>query len=384
MGHRKHVRVKNVLPIRCWGTDATGKPFVEVAHTLDVSHKGVRVGGFTALVAVGDVVNVQYRHRKAKFEVAWVGRPGSSRNAQIGIRCLEAAKDIFSLGLTDKQIVDDYEVLESKRKREHVESRTHTRFNATGGADLLTVATHEGSWGQLADISRGGCYLSTLNPLNVGLEVELLLQSNDVRVNAYGTIRTCHPGVGMGIEFTAFRAPMDKESLEGLVQRLETGEKPQVTSETGKPDAKEVAARLQAITQELYGIEQLMKSSTLNPEILYDFRESVSSVRNTGWALQRWMELKENNENPFPVLSYLNTERIRLATRTCRSLYHDMRMNEVKSNKKQLNDLLRAVEDLFTHLAGIDFTVLDGSQDEQDPEPEMTSHPPKAKAASDE
>src|SRR5262245_39955302 len=64
MGDRKHPRIKNVLPIRCWGTDSMGKPFVELAHTLDVSHSGVRVGGFATLVAQGDVINVQYRHRK--------------------------------------------------------------------------------------------------------------------------------------------------------------------------------------------------------------------------------------------------------------------------------------------------------------------------------
>jgi hypothetical protein len=117
------------------------------------------------------------------------------------------------------------------------------------------------------------------------------------------------------------------------------------------------------VTQELYDIEQLMKSSSLKPEILYEFREAASTVRNTSWALQRWMELQERNENPFPVLSYLNTERIRLATRTCRSLYEDMRANEVKSNKKQLDGLLKAVEDLFTHLAGIDFAVIEPDDD---------------------
>jgi hypothetical protein len=146
---------------------------------------------------------------------------------------------------------------------------------------------------------------------------------------------------------------------------------------------------LQAITQELYGIEQLMKSSTLNPEILHDFRQSVGSVRNTGWALQRWMELRDRNENPFPVLAYLNTERIRLATRTCRALYDDMRSNEVKTNKKQLADLLHSIEDLFTHLAGIDFAVIHDSEEEApefgppeiSPEPAGPAEAAKAKGA---
>jgi hypothetical protein len=365
MGQRKHNRIKNVLPIRCWGTDGMGKPFVELAHTLDVSHTGVRVGGFSALVAIGDVIHVQYRHRKAKFEVAWVGRPGSSRDAQVGIRCLEAAKDIFSLGLSDKESVDEFQELAVEQKRKGVDSRAHIRYNARGGVDLLTVATHEGSWAALADISLGGCYLSTLVPLNVGLELEMLVQVHDIRINAYGTVRTCHPSVGMGVEFVRFRTPDDKQALKALIDYLGHGGQSQSRTDTpAKPDTRAVAERLQVITKELYDIEQLMKSSTLNPEILYGFRESVSAVRNTGWALQRWMELQDRNENPFPVLSYLNTERIRLATRTCRALFEDMRTNEVKSNKRQLNDLLHAVEDLFTHLAGIDFSVIHETPDE--------------------
>jgi hypothetical protein len=365
MGQRKHKRIKNVLPIRCWGTDSAGKPFVQVAHTLDVSHSGVRVGGFTTLVAPGDVLNVQYRHRKARFEVAWVGRPSSSRDAQIGIRCLEASKDIFSLGLSDKETYDEFETPIVEAKRTGIEGRAHVRYNAKGGVDILTVATHEGSWAELADISLGGCYLSTLTGLTVGLEVEMLVQSNDIRINCYGTVRTCHPGVGMGIEFTRFRTEDDKAAIGALIEYLSGGGQFQMRSDgPTKPDTKAVSDRLQTITKELYDIEQLMKSSTLNPEILYGFRESVSSVRNTSWALQRWMELQDRNENPFPVLSYLNTERIRLATRMCRSLFEDMRSNEVKSNKRQLNELLRAVEDLFTHLAGIDFTVIQESDDE--------------------
>jgi hypothetical protein len=376
MGKRKHARVKNVLPVRCWGTDGMGKPFVELAHTLDISHSGVRVGGFSALVAIADVINVQYRHNKARFEVAWVGRPGSAKDGQIGIKCLESSKDIFGLGLKDELIVDDYQGdLAIEIKRKGIENRSHQRYSAKGGVDLVTVATHEGSWAEVADISLGGCYLTTLTPLNVGLEIEMVLQVGDARFNAFGTVRTCHPNVGMGVEFTRFRTPEDQNAHQALIERLASGGEVPAADAPAKPDAANVAGRLKAVTQELYDIEQLMKSSSLKPEILYEFREAASTVRNTSWALQRWMELQERNENPFPVLSYLNTERIRLATRTCRSLYEDMRANEVKSNKKQLDALLKAVEDLFTHLAGIDFAVIEP----EDAEPKPHRHGKKAR-----
>ena len=43
MGKRKNSRTKMVLPLRVWGTDATGKTFMLMAHTLDVSPTGARL-----------------------------------------------------------------------------------------------------------------------------------------------------------------------------------------------------------------------------------------------------------------------------------------------------------------------------------------------------
>ena len=78
MGQRKNSRTKMVLPLRVWGTDANGNPFVQLAHTLDVSAHGARLAGFRAALSAGDIVGVQYRLQKSQFRVAWVGRPGSA------------------------------------------------------------------------------------------------------------------------------------------------------------------------------------------------------------------------------------------------------------------------------------------------------------------
>ena len=64
MGQRKNSRTKMVLPLRVWGTDANGNPFVQLAHTLDVSAHGARLAGFRAALSAGNIVGVQYRLQK--------------------------------------------------------------------------------------------------------------------------------------------------------------------------------------------------------------------------------------------------------------------------------------------------------------------------------
>ena len=104
-------------------------------------------------------------------------------------------------------------------------------------------------------------------------------------------------------------------------------------------------------------IEALMKSIGPDPLVLRQFRDTLGAVRTSSWAVQKWLELEDRKEDMFPVLTHLNEERIRVATQLCKSLAKDMRGADLKLEKKQLEELLRAVEDLFSHLAG--FSLLE-------------------------
>ena len=89
--------------------------------------------------------------------------------------------------------------------------------------------------------------------------------------------------------------------------------------------------------------------------------------------MQRWIELQGAEKDTFAVVEYLASERIRLATLLCRNLAHEMRTTGVKLPEKQCRELLTAVEELFTQLAGFDFVVHDEASE--------TGHATKAKAA---
>ncbi len=94
MGHRREERIPLRLPATVWGTDGAGKPFVEHAHTVDISSMGARLEGLNHAVLPGAVLGVQHGAAAARFRVLWVGEPGSARAGQVGIRCVEVGKNL--------------------------------------------------------------------------------------------------------------------------------------------------------------------------------------------------------------------------------------------------------------------------------------------------
>lgn len=350
MGNRRQTRMRTVLPVRLGGTDRTGNRFVAMAHTIDISHSGARIGGIVAELVEGEELDVQYHHRKARFGIAWVRKSGNDYMA--GLKALDPTKDVWGTTLDSSEVEDPYE---APRKKEAVSTRTHPRYQASASVDLLTIPDHRSASAELQNLSRGGCYLKSFAPFEVGTRTELLIQIDGLRINAFGVVRSCHPAKGMGLRFTDFRTPEDKLALQAKIAEL-AGEE-----ETPKKRKKvsEVSERLQAATKELYKIEESMKSSAVDPAIFREFRQAVGQVRSTSWAVQKAFELEDEKQGQADVTAFLNTERIRLATRLCQQLCNDLKKQEIDRQSPHLADLLETVEDLFTGLAGFEFKMVD-------------------------
>jgi hypothetical protein len=89
-----------VLAIHVAGRDAEGHKFNVLTHTLDISLAGVRVGGMESVALdKGAVVEVQRKHRKAKFKVAWIGDNGSQRTGHVGLQSMDAPPEFWALDL---------------------------------------------------------------------------------------------------------------------------------------------------------------------------------------------------------------------------------------------------------------------------------------------
>ena len=100
---RRGSRTKAVLPVRIKGKDTAGQPFEEMAHTLDVTTTGVRLGSIRRELNPQDEVTVFYRQRKMQFRVVWTKKMKGTSEFQVGLQALTQEKEVWGLGLVERQ-----------------------------------------------------------------------------------------------------------------------------------------------------------------------------------------------------------------------------------------------------------------------------------------
>src|SRR6266567_2435229 len=81
-GGRRSKRTKSVVPVRLW---IAGSEDSHLAHTLDVSNRGVKFGGCRGEIKIGDKIEVLYRHKHAQARVAWITAPEAPRRSKLGL-----------------------------------------------------------------------------------------------------------------------------------------------------------------------------------------------------------------------------------------------------------------------------------------------------------
>ena len=101
---RRTKRTKSVMPVR---VRIAGSKDSCLAHTLNVTNHGVRLGGYRGEIEVGDEFVIQYRHAQAQFRVTWIAARDESSDKQIGAECLEPEKQLW--GTVFPEEPDDYE-----------------------------------------------------------------------------------------------------------------------------------------------------------------------------------------------------------------------------------------------------------------------------------
>ena len=97
---RRHDRVQAVLPVRVKGTDAAGKPFEALAHTLDLTPTGARLGAIRRELKTLDVLIVQYHGRRMEFTVVWTKLLNESGEYQVGLQAFSQEQEAWGLSLS--------------------------------------------------------------------------------------------------------------------------------------------------------------------------------------------------------------------------------------------------------------------------------------------
>jgi hypothetical protein len=99
MDRRRSPRVAARLPVRIWGMDAHALPFMALVTVKDISQTGARVQGIRRPLKTGTILEVQLGEEKAQFRVAWVGKPGTRKEGQIGLESLPSEPCIWDVNL---------------------------------------------------------------------------------------------------------------------------------------------------------------------------------------------------------------------------------------------------------------------------------------------
>jgi hypothetical protein len=212
MGKRVLKRAQVTLSLRIYGLDSAGRPFSELARTLDVTAWGARLAGVCRELVPGDVIGIRVGANKGRFRVIWVGTPATDNARHVGVEGLEATKNVW--GVDIPRCADGGHEPPARRI---VDRRRHSRQTCLGGVRVCTAANRS-FWAELTDVSMDGCYISTSFSLSRGTAVNLQLNIASMQIEIRGVARACHPGVGIGVEFIRTRDV--NEQLRSLLRSL--------------------------------------------------------------------------------------------------------------------------------------------------------------------
>jgi hypothetical protein len=98
---RQGNRAKAVIPVRVKGKDVSGAAFEELAHTLDVTPTGIRLGSVRHELVVMEDVTVFYRARKMQFRVVWTKKLKGTSEFQVGLQALTQDREAWGLNFSD-------------------------------------------------------------------------------------------------------------------------------------------------------------------------------------------------------------------------------------------------------------------------------------------
>ncbi|MFZ2085747.1 MAG: hypothetical protein WAU92_14730 [Candidatus Sulfotelmatobacter sp.] len=116
INRRQQERKQGVLPVRVRGKDASGAQFETLAHTLDLTPTGARLGAIHHRLNALDTLVVLFRQRRVEFTVVWTKLVDGHGEYQVGLQLIAQESDPWGLSMP------------------HSNTPPFTRASATSGA----------------------------------------------------------------------------------------------------------------------------------------------------------------------------------------------------------------------------------------------------------
>lgn len=97
VNRRQQERKQGVLPVRVRGKDASGAVFETLAHTLDLTPTGARLGAIHHQLKTLDTLVVLFRQRRVEFSVVWTKQLDGRNEYQVGLQLTTQESDPWGL-----------------------------------------------------------------------------------------------------------------------------------------------------------------------------------------------------------------------------------------------------------------------------------------------
>ena len=79
------------------GTNSSGQSFEILAHTLDLTANGARLGSIRHQLKVLDTLTIFYRQRKMEFTVVWTKLLDGRSEYQVGLQAFSQEKEPWGM-----------------------------------------------------------------------------------------------------------------------------------------------------------------------------------------------------------------------------------------------------------------------------------------------
>ncbi len=207
-GKQRFKRTKMVLPLRLWPDEDNGQNAPPLlAHTLDISPIGGRLGGLRTPLQTDQTILLQRGQNRVPFRVVWTRQLGPGE-IQAGIESAAYEEKVWGVDLPDEPILpavspthDDYvaipdaralrdaPVTKAARVVESKRTRPRSRWLAivTGALAAVVVAGFAGYW--ILSNTEQGATISL--PANIPAVVVPVVASNP---RPYGNVRVVFSG----------------------------------------------------------------------------------------------------------------------------------------------------------------------------------------------
>ena len=382
-----------------------GMPFMQTAYAVDITRMGARLVDLYCLPEIGEVT-LGHGGQKARYKIAWTGSLGGAEAGEVGLRLLEADKNIWGKSLAKAASAKrDHGNGHTSHAAHHAppsvvpamagaavaaapvytRQRMHPRYSAHAATEVLPDGALKPVWATLTKISASGFYAETPSPLLPETCVIVTLRTLVGEIKAQGITRSSHPGVGMGIAFVSMQAedtsrlqrfieqvvrsndiafglgvakiePMEQARTHPVVMAPKTPKKaaphPAVTAERVEKNSQ-LAGRLRSLILELRELQEVVASADLDRRVAQAFQNSVTSTHQNAEYLTRWLVSENENKDPYAVIEQINAERVRIAAEQARELLMDIDAHEIEHSTQGFEKLTASVTALHKRLTNM-------------------------------